>query len=100
MAEVAEDERFRERIDDYLDYLIRTWEGIPALAAEWNEWDDLSQSTFVHNWGVPADRMHQLRQWAGQKLMSPAQQARYRELLKLVAKNQPLLEAMLKDNAA
>jgi hypothetical protein len=42
-----------EWIDDHLDYLTRTWESLPELAAEWDTWDEESQLTWVVNWGYP-----------------------------------------------
>ena len=97
MAQVVPDAERGAWIDDYLEYLIREWESIPGLAAEWDEWDDLSQLTFVVNWGVPADRLAQLHQWAEQGLLTPAQRQRYEQLLQLVAQHRPTLEELLKD---
>ncbi len=97
MAQVGSDAALRERIDEYLDYLIRTWEGIPELAAEWDDWDDLSQLTYVVNWGVPADRMAQLKRWAEQDLLTPEQRVRYEALLKVADQHGPTLERLLAD---
>lgn len=97
MAQVARDPKLRERIDDYLDYLLRTWEAVPETAAEWDQWDDLSRLTFTVDWGVPEDRLYQLQQWAEQNLLTPEQCARYKELLALVAEHRPTLEQMLAD---
>ena len=95
MAQVAQRAKLREWIEDYLDYLFREWESIPALAAEWEEWDENSKLTFVIDWGVPEDRLGQLRQWAEKDLLTPAQRARYEELLWLVAQHRPVLERLL-----
>ncbi len=97
MAQVRSDPALRERIDGYLDYLIRTWEDIPELADEWDDWDDLSQLTYVVNWGVPADRMAQLKRWAEQDLLSPEQRVRYKALLKLADQHGPTVERLLAD---
>jgi hypothetical protein len=64
MAQVAPDVQVRARVDDYLDYLIRAWRGIPALAAEWEAWDHDSRLTFMIDWGVPDDRLAQVQRWA------------------------------------
>jgi hypothetical protein len=53
--------------------------------------------TFIFNWGVPADRLAQLHEWAQQGLLTPAQRARYEELLKLVDTHRPTLERLLAD---
>ena len=97
MAEVTKSADLREWIDDYLTYLIRAWEGVPLNAAEWDDRDDLSQLTYVVNWGVPADRMAQLQRWAEQDILSPKQRIRYEELLKLVDQHGPTLERLLAD---
>src|SRR5688572_15821641 len=97
MAQVAQSRQLHEWIDDYLDYLSSEWAGLPDLAAEWDEWDELSKLDFVIEWGVPADRLHQLHQWAEQDLLTPEQRARYDQLMALVAKYQPILDELLKD---
>jgi hypothetical protein len=95
MAQVTQDPQLQDRIDDYLDYLINSWEGIPQLAAEWAEWDADSQLCFVLNWGVPSDRLAQIRGWAEQGMLTPSQLSHYRKLEGLVAEYQPLLDWML-----
>jgi hypothetical protein len=97
MAQVASDAKLGEWIDEYLVYLTRAWKGIPQLAAEWEEWDEHSRLVFDLNWAVPEDRLLQLRHWAEQGLLTPAQCTRYQELLKLVEKNRPTLERLLAD---
>jgi hypothetical protein len=87
MAQVVPDAQLLARIDRYLEYLFDRWEQLPEMAAEWDEWDDLSRLTFAVNWGVPADRLAQLRHWADEGLLTPAQQERYDRLLQLVSQN-------------
>jgi len=94
---VTQSPELRARIDHYLHYLLREWEGIPALAAEWGDWDEDSRLVFDVNWGVPADRLYQLQRRAEQGLLAPEQRARYDELLQLVERHRPLLEELLKD---
>lgn len=100
MAQVAQDAQLQATIDDYLDYLIHTWKSVPLNAQEWDAWDDLSQLSFVVNWGVPADRLDQLRRWAEGDRLTAKQQVRYQELLTLVERYRPILEAMLEDETA
>ena len=95
MAQLAPRRDLHEWIEDYLDYLIREWESIPELAAEWDEWDRESRLTFIFNWGVPADRLHQLKQWAEQGALAPNQRERYDRLLTLVAEHRSTLERLL-----
>lgn len=100
MAEVAQDTKLQTTIDHYLDYLIRTWESVPIDAREWDDWDDLSQLTYDLDWGVPNDRLAQLRQFAEQGVLTSAQRARYEDLLKLVDRYRPVLAEMLEDKTA
>jgi hypothetical protein len=86
-----------ERIDDYLDYLTHTWESLPELAVEWDTWDEESRLTWVVNWAVPEDRLSQLEQWAVAGLLTPAQRERYDMLRALTARNQTLLDRLLRD---
>ncbi len=95
MARVAQDPQLQARIDRYLEYLRREWDSIPALAAEWDEWDEHSRLVFALDWPICEDRLHELRQWAEQDVLTPAQRARYDELLGLVACNRPILERLL-----
>jgi hypothetical protein len=97
MAQVRTPAELHAWIEDYLNYLIAEWEDIPSLAAEWDDWDHDSQLTFIVNWGVPADRLHQLRGWAEQGLLTPGQRVRYARLEELVAQHQPTLERLLAD---
>ena len=95
MAQVAQDPGLRDRIDDYISYLTRKWEAMPELAGEWDEWDELSRLTFACDWGVPADRLHQLERWAEQGLLTAPQRARFDQLLRLVAQHGSVLERLL-----
>lgn len=95
MAQVTEDRQLREQIDDYLDYLVNSWQGVPRLAADWEEWDEDSRLVFDVNWAIPEDRLLQLRGWAEQGLLSASQRARYEMLEAQVAEYRPLLDRML-----
>ena len=89
----------RERIDPYLDYLFREWEDIPGLAEEWVEWEDHDRLDFVAEWPIREDHFYQLQQWAAQGMFTPEQQARYDELLQLIARHRPLLDRLLNEDA-
>ena len=95
MAQVVQDAQLQSRIEHFIVYLLAKWASIPALAAEWAEWDEDSKLSFVHDWGVPEDRLYQLQQWAAQGALTPAQRSRYAELTELVARHRPTLEWLL-----
>jgi hypothetical protein len=96
MAQLDAKTSIGEWIDDYLEYLWGEWDQLPGMAAEWDEWDKESRLTFAEDWGVPADRLAQLRGWAAEGLLTPAQQQRYDALLALVARNGETLAYLLK----
>lgn len=97
MPEVVRKADVYEWVEDYLTYLFAEFEDLPEVAAEWDEWDDYAQLDFVIEWPIRMDRLHQLRQWSEQELLTPEQRRRYDELLHLVEANRPLLEKLLRD---
>jgi hypothetical protein len=94
MAQVMTQRTLSAQIDASLDYLKKTWEGIPLDAAEWTEWDEHSRLVFELDWGVPESYLAQLMEWAAQGYLTPTQQVRYNELLQIVATNRPVLDKM------
>src|SRR5215210_1543656 len=100
MAQVAQDAELRATIEHYLSYLTATWESVPLEAREWQEWDEDSRLVYELNWAVPEDRLHSLRHWADQGLLTPMEQARYDHLLRLVGRYRPLLAELLREDGA
>ncbi len=100
MAQVAQDAELRATIEHYLTYLTATWESVPLEAREWHEWDEDSRLVYELNWAVPEDRLHSLRQWADQGLLTPTERARYDHLLRLVERYRPLLDELLREDGS
>ena len=100
MAQVAQDAESRATIDHYLTYLAATWESVPLGAREWHEWDEDSRLVYELNWAVPKDRLHSLRQWADQGILTATERARYDQLLRLVERYRPLLDELLREDGA
>ncbi len=98
MAQVTPQTDQATRIDRYLDYLFGEWEDIPAVAGEWAEWQDHDRLDFVVEWPIREDHFHQLQEWVAQGLLTPQQQARYDELLQLIARHRPLLDRLLNED--
>lgn len=84
-------------MDDYLVYLKGEWDAVPAIAAEWDEWEDHEQLDFAIEWPIREDRLHQLQQWTNEGLLTPAQRDRFEELLALVNTRRPLIERLLSE---
>lgn len=97
MADVVPWQQLETRVDEYLSYLTRKWSALPDSAAEWESWDEGSQLAFVIEWGVPADRLAQLRGWEAAGQLTPVQRDRYTSLLKLVEQYQSILDRLLAD---
>ena len=98
MAQVTPKADQATRIDRYLDYLFREWEDVPEVAREWGEWEDHDRLDFVVEWPIREDRLHQLHEWASRGLFTPEQQARFDELLQLIACHRPLLDRLLAED--
>lgn len=82
-------------IDDYIEYLLRGWEDVPAIAAEWNDLEELDRLDFVLEWPIKTDRLNMLNEWARAGAMTPAQCVRFEGLLGVVAQHRATLEALL-----
>lgn len=85
----------RRDIDRDLDALIAAWKDIPAVFAEINGWDRTEQQIFVVEWPLQEMRRQRLQRFAAADAMNASQQERYRQLLKLIAEHQQLLDAIL-----
>ncbi len=97
MAQVARPAGLDGGIEDYLTYLLREWESVPELAAEWGEWEEHEKLDFAIEWPIREDRFQQLREWAAQGFLKPRQRERYERLLRLVEQHRPTLERLLAD---
>lgn len=98
MAQVAHRPRSQPDIDYHLDYQFRQWESLPEVATQWLAMAGVDREVFHLEWvGITESRLHELRRWAAQGLLTPAQQARYDALLRLVERSRPLLDRLLAD---
>ncbi len=96
MAQVARDPRLEADIDYQLEYQFHQWDNLPDIAERWAEMDAIDREVFQLEWvGITESRLTMLGQWAEQGLLTPAQRARYDELLRLVARCRPLLDDLL-----
>ena len=93
MAQVARDPTLESDIDYHLEYQFHQWDNLPDIAEHWAEMDAIDREVFQLEWvGITESRLTLLEQWAEQDLLTPAQRARYDELLRLVARCRPLLD--------
>ena len=61
------------RINSLLDYLISEWESLPALFAEWSDWDTQDRLDFVLDWPIRDDRLRELLVYAKCNCLNPLQ---------------------------
>jgi hypothetical protein len=94
MAQVAAS--VHARIEHSLKYLLDEWTDIPELASEWSSLERYERLDFIHEWPIRESYMAQLQDYAERGLLTPAQRARYDELLKLVERHRPTLATLLK----
>lgn len=100
MAQVAREPRSRTDIDYHLDYQFRSWQSVPEYAEWWPGMDATEQEMFHLEWvGITESRLAELRRWAAQGVLTPAQRERYDELLRLVERHRPILARLLGDDA-
>ena len=97
MAQVERAAHLQTWVEHDLEYLLDEWRDIPSVAAEWDEWGDHEQLNFAMEWPLREDRLAQLRLWAEQGVLTPAQRRRYDELSTLIAAYRPVVERLLRD---
>lgn len=97
MAQVIRVLAPQQRIDSYLDYSFREWRSVPELVEEWAEWEDHDRYDFWVEWPIRESYLDELRRMSGQGLFTPDQQACYEELLRLVDRHRPTLEALCQE---
>ena len=96
MAQVNRTTDMQPEIDYHLDYQFQSWQGIPEYAGWWPEMEASEKEVFHLEWvGITQSRLGQLQRWAEQGCLTPAQQARYEELLQLIERHRPTLEWLL-----
>ena len=101
MAQVARDPRLESDIDYHLEYQFHQWDNLSDIAAQWAEMDTIDREVFHLEWvGITESRLTLLEQWAEQALLTPAQRARYDQLLRLVERHRPLLGELLREDGA
>ena len=97
MAQVRRTSDLGEWVESYLTYLLREWEAVPEVAAEWDDWEEHERLDFVLEWPIREDRWLELKRWASQGQLTPVQCARYDALSALIARHRPIIDRLLAD---
>jgi hypothetical protein len=96
MAQVARDPQLEADIEYHLNYQFGEWKSIPEIAEWWPEMDGIDREVFHLEWcGITESRLRELRQWVVEGRLTPAQQARYQDLERLVKTHRPTVERLL-----
>jgi hypothetical protein len=95
MASVEIDRQTRARTDRDLAYALARWQGLPAVAEEWDAWDTYSQDVYVAEWPLVDERLERLKRAATEGRMTDEQRARYDELRCIVARNAPIQRRLI-----
>lgn len=82
-------------IDFLLSTLFDEWQDVTELAHQWPTLDAAEKEDFQLEWTLTEERLERMQVIASHGLTA-AQWDRYRELLKLVAQNRPILETLLR----
>ena len=94
MAQMTPEHATAERIDFALDYVLRAWQDVPDLVAEWPTLDPIERTVIELEWAIPDSHLAELRAWAERGVLTPEQQARYEDVLAAVSCYRPALERL------
>lgn len=76
-------------------YLSRaSWEELPRVEAEIDNWEQIDQILFIEEWPLEEQRLKRLERYALESRMTEDQLVRYEELKKLVARNRPIIRRL------
>ncbi len=90
--------KIAETDSEYVDkslYLSRaSWEELPRVEAEIDDWEQIDQILFIEEWPLEEQRLKRLERYAQEGHMTEDQLARYEELKKIVATNRPIIHRL------
>jgi hypothetical protein len=96
MAQLAGGPSARPDIDYHLDYQFRAWESVDEYVARWDDVDGSQREAFHLEWvGITEARLRELRRWAEEGRLTPAQRERYATLAALVDERRDALARLL-----
>lgn len=81
-------------IDKLLYLLKESWEELPQVAFEIDQWDIVDRVDFLGEWPLEEGRLRQLEQYVEQGVLSQDQLARYEELKGIIEANRPILREL------
>lgn len=91
MAQVTKNPTALNHFERRLATAIGDWEQLPAMAAEWGNWDIDSRMDFLTDWPVVEERTSALLHIEAALPPDDPRAVKLRELRVLVARNRPIL---------
>lgn len=95
MAQVIRVATLDQLVAKDLENLLGFWHGVPELAEEWPEWDDLSRSDVVIQYPILRGARSRVMKAAKAGLLDEGQRRKYEELLRLIEEHRATVEWML-----
>ena len=83
------------RVEMLLDLVESAWAELPEIAAEIDGWEYGAQIDFTENWSIQNVRLNQIETHISEGIVSPEQLDRYYQLLDLIERNTPILDAIM-----
>jgi len=87
-------QELRELIEGQLAFGKASWERLPEVEAEIDNWDPEDAEVFILEWSIEEDRLDYLEEYRDRGAMTEEQAARYADLKELVAKNRAIIERL------
>ena len=82
-------------IDWLLDFLLQEWRNVSCVALEWDTWDQEARLDYLVEWPITESYGEVLQDAATGGRLTPAQSARYQELLVLMRESRSTIEDLL-----
>jgi hypothetical protein len=93
---VQVDRATRADIDHLLKWAVAGWEELTEVEREIDAWDLIDQIVFIEEWPLEEERLRRLAKHAQANDLTEAQRVRYENLLKLVERQRPIIERLLR----
>jgi predicted NUDIX family NTP pyrophosphohydrolase len=90
------DRATRADIDHLLRWAVAAWEGLAEVEREIDSWDLLDQLVFTEEWPLEEERLRRIAEHARAGDLTEAQRLRYQELLKLVERQRPIIDRIMR----
>jgi hypothetical protein len=90
------DRATRHDVDHLLKWSTVAWQELTEVEREIDGWDLIDQLVFLEEWPLEEERLRRLADLAQTGSLTGDQCARYEELLRLVARQRPIIERLLR----